>query len=361
MQLLKRQSNWKPNLDIKGIKSLGVLKFIERNIDSAASERKVVLSVDNEFSIENLSNPTDFHERFTSIINLRKANEINNLTSLYCAINNRLEIGGKFVTCVETSDLRKERLFRKYPKGINSIYYFFDFFGKRVAPKLPIVKKAYFFITAGRNRVLTSVEVLGRLAYCGFKIHDTQKIDNLLYITSEKVETKINLPELTYGVLFKMNRTGLNGKTIKVFKIRTMHAYSEYLQDHIYETNNLAEGGKFNNDYRVNYIGKICRKLWLDELPMIYNVIKGDLKIVGVRPLSKHYLSLYTPDVINKRNKHKPGLIPPFYADMPSTLDEIMDSEMRYFEAYEQNRLKTDVSYFFKAFKNIVIKRKRSK
>lgn len=346
---------------IKGIDNVELLQFIDRNLKETHRERKVVLSVDNKFSIENLPNPTEYHEFYSSIVNLRKANDISNLTGIYCAINNKLEKGGRFITCVETAELRKERLYQKFPKGINSVYYMMDYLGKRVFPKLPFTRKVYHFVTANRNRVLTSVEVLGRLSYCGFKIVETKRIDRLLYISVEKLENKVNLPSKNYGVLFKMERTGYKGKKINVFKVRTMNAYSEYLQDYIYDTNNLDKGGKFKDDFRVTNTGKILRKLWLDELPMIYNLIKGDIKLVGVRPLSNHYLSLYKMNLINRRNNHKPGLVPPYYADMPETLDQIMESEMRYFDAYEKSPFITDVKYFFKAAKNIIIKKARSK
>ncbi len=80
----------------------------------------------------------------------------------------------------------------------------------------------------------------------------------------------------------------------------------------------------------------------------------------GVRPLSQHYYSLYNDDLKQKRIKFKPGLVPPFYADMPKTLEEIMSSEMRYLEAYEKHPILTDFSYFFKAFFNIFFRRARS-
>ena len=48
------------------------------------------------------------------------------------------------------------------------------------------------------------------------------------------------------------------------------------------------------------------RRFWLDELPMIINLIKGDMKMVGVRPLSKQYFSLYAEEVQQKRVMHKP-------------------------------------------------------
>lgn len=76
-----------------------------------------------------------------------------------------------------------------------------------------------------------------------------------------------------------------------MFISTTMHPYSEYLQRYVFEKNSLQEGGKIKDDFRVTYWGRIMRKLWIDELPMFINFFKGDLKLVGVRPLSTHYLT----------------------------------------------------------------------
>jgi hypothetical protein len=69
---------------------------------------------------------------------------------------------------------------------------------------------------------------------------------------------------------------------------------------------------------------------------------------------------LYTPELREKRVKYKPGLIPPFYADMPKTLGEIMASEMKYLLAYEKSPLLTDTRYFFLAIYNIIFRKARS-
>ncbi len=94
---------------------------------------------------------------------------------------------------------------------------------------------------------------------------------------------------------------------------------------------------------------------------MFINLIKGDVKVVGVRPLSKTKFDTYPPELQDKRTKTRPGLIPPFYADMPKTQEELFSSEDRYLNAYFQSPFKTDVCYFFKAFYNIVVKKARSK
>jgi lipopolysaccharide/colanic/teichoic acid biosynthesis glycosyltransferase len=94
---------------------------------------------------------------------------------------------------------------------------------------------------------------------------------------------------------------------------------------------------------------------------MILNLLKGDMKLVGVRPISKHYFSLYSPELQELRTKVKPGLLPPFYADMPKTLDEIQASELKYLNmCIKRGALITDTIYLWKIFVNIVFKRARS-
>src|SRR5690606_24682592 len=106
--------------------------------------------------------------------------------------------------------------------------------------------------------------------------------------------------------------------------------------------NNLDEGGKFKNDFRIPTWGRWMRRLWLDELPMIINVLRGEMKLVGVRPLSRHYFNLYPPEIQELRTRHTPGLLPPFYRDLPKAFDEIVASEARYLRSYEKMPLRTD-------------------
>jgi len=207
---------------------------------------------------------------------------------------------------------------------------------------------------------LSRAETFGRLYSCGFEVVDERMVNNEIFFVARKIKDPVFDNNPTYGPLIRLKRYGKGGKLFNVYKLRTMHAYSEYLQQYIYDRNALDEGGKFKDDFRITTEGRFFRKFWLDELPMFINVMKGQMKIVGVRPLSRHYFSLYSEELKEKRIKHKPGLVPPFYADMPKTLEEIMASEMRYLEAYEKHPFKTDFRYFFKAMHNIFIKRARS-
>jgi len=331
---------------------------VVRYLTSHASiydEMTFILETDSIFSVQKLKG-----KKIKSFINLRRINDARFVNKFLSAINGILPYNGMFIGYAETMEQRSRRLLRKFPKSIAYPYRVLDFIFKRIFPKWGPTRKLYFFLTQGSNRVMSLPEILGRLLCCGFCIVDYQEIDNLLYFAARKIKLPTRDFHASYGPIFRMRRIGKGGKTIFVYKFRTMHPYAEYLQEYLYNQNSLAAGGKIRNDFRVTRWGRILRRFWIDELPMLFNVLKGDLKIVGPRPLSSHYLSLYRPSLRIRRAKYKPGLVPPFYVDMPKTLDEIMDSEERYLNRYDMNPLGTDIEYFLKAFFNIFIRHARS-
>lgn len=96
-------------------------------------------------------------------------------------------------------------------------------------------------------------------------------------------------------VLFRQVRPGLHGKPFEFYKLRTMtDARNSY-------------GKPLPDEMRLTSVGKILRKLSLDELPQLINVIKGDMSLVGPRPLLMEYLSLYTTEQA-RRHDVKPGI-----------------------------------------------------
>lgn len=334
---------------------IGAYEFIKDqiNIDQVYT---LLVATTTRFNIDN--QPKDY---FQAIVNLARINNINRINKFFESVNEKLPIGGIFIGCSMINITQKQLILKRYPVILNYLIYFFYFFFKRVMPKIPIGKKVYFFFTRGRNRALSRAETLGRLYSCGFEVLDEQMINNLLYFSARKIQKPAFDYNPTYGPFVRLKRIGKNGKIIYVYKFRTMHPYSEYIQHYVYEKQALEEGGKFKDDFRVTTLGRIMRKLWIDELPMLINLFRGDLKIVGIRPLSSHYFNLYDEELKAKRIRTRPGLIPPFYADMPKTLEEIQQSEHRYLDAHFKSPFLTDCKYFWKALYNIVVKHARSR
>lgn len=102
---------------------------------------------------------------------------------------------------------------------------------------------------------------------------------------------------LTMGrpIFYRQVRPGLNGKPFIIYKFRTMLD----LRD--------KNGNLLPDEYRLTSIGKFLRGLTLDELPEFWNVLKGDMSLVGPRPLLMEYLDRYTPEQA-RRHEVKPGM-----------------------------------------------------
>lgn len=328
--------------------------YIIKNNDPASPEEVCIISSICPGEIGGLKTG------ISCLKNLYNINDCRYLNKFLEAVNSKLLFGGIFIGKFEEYNDRKKRIIPKL-KPLNYLVHLNDIFFHRVIPKLNATKHFYFEITQGKGRVLSKAEVFGRLYSCGFDILEEKEVDGELHFIARKIKVPVFDKFPSYGPLIKLKRMGKDGKIISVYKFRTMHPFSEYLQDYIYQKNELQEGGKFKNDFRISKEGQILRKFWIDELPMIINLFKGEMKIVGVRPLSQHYFNLYPKELQEKRIQTKPGLLPPFYADMPKTLEEIIQSELKYLRDYEKTPGRTDWNYFKLILKNIFLKGARSK
>ncbi|MCX6276358.1 MAG: sugar transferase, partial [Bacteroidetes bacterium] len=230
----------------------------------------------------------------------------------------------------------------------------------RVLPKIQFTKGAYFFITDGRRRVMSKAEVLGRLVACGFDIVDLKNINGSLYFVAKKIKEPAYDLNPSYGPLFKMRRIGKNGKIIQVYKFRTMHPYSEYLQDYIIRTNGYQDIGKPADDFRITTWGKFLRKYWLDELPQLINVARGEMKLVGIRPVSNRFLNEFPEDIKALRLKQKPGCVPAYVSLLKQSVDGFIEAETIYLKEKVKHPYTTDIKYFYKALFNILSNKIRS-
>jgi sugar transferase EpsL len=111
-----------------------------------------------------------------------------------------------------------------------------------------------------------------------------------LFILGVLVKIKLGTP-----VFFKQKRPGLNGESFIFYKFRTMTNQKD------------ASGNLMPDAERITSFGAFLRKTSLDELPSLFNVLKGDMSLVGPRPLLMQYLPLYDDEQM-RRHELKPGI-----------------------------------------------------
>lgn len=292
-----------------------------------------------------------------------KLNHIPHLNDFLDNWNHEMKIGDQIECVAFTSHHEYAALLEKYPIGLGHFMVALKYVWHIMMPKIKMTRGIYFFFTGERHRSYSQTEILGRICRAGFKIVQEEDTNGQLNIIAEKRSEPLERNDTCVSPILKMKRIGKDGKWIEVYKFRTMHSYAQYLQDYVFEKNNLNKSGKLANDFRVNIWGRLFRPIWLDELPMLWNVLKGDMKWVGVRPLTQHFYSLYTPEMQKLRIKVKPGMLPPFYYERktPQGLDEIQASERRYIESYLEHSFRTDWRYFWGTVTNILIRMKTSK
>ncbi len=326
-----------------------------------------VSNVSEEFSVISklLQNPKLEHF-FTEddarvFISPGRVNDLRHINRHFDDINQQLQTGDYYFGYFETFTAKRSRLWINKVPVIRTLYFFFDFIIHRMMPKLKILSDIYFLFSKGRNRLLSKAEILGRLVANGFEISRVESIDGLCYFKVKKVDENTVKRTSSDGLIFKMKRVGKDGKLFNVYKFRTMHPYSEYIQDYVMKEQGFATNGKFDADFRITPWGRWMRKYWIDEIPQIFNVLKGDMRLVGVRPVSQSYFNILPEDIRKSRVRFKPGCVPPYISlNFKSSVEEVLDSERKYLEEKQSKPYTTDVKFLFYAFVNIFFKGKRS-
>lgn len=145
-------------------------------------------------------------------------------------------------------------------------------------------------------------------------------------------------------IFFRQERSGLHGKPFHLIKFRTMTDARD------------VEGNLLPDQDRQTKFGRFLRNTSLDELPELLNIIKGDMAVIGPRPLYMKYNQYYTKHEV-LRNNVRGGLIPPesLYHDSFLTWDK----QLKYEADYAENlSLKLDVQILLSVFKTIVLRKK---
>lgn len=156
-------------------------------------------------------------------------------------------------------------------------------------------------------------------------------------------------------ILYSQTRCGLNGKRFKIWKFRSMVSNADH-QKHLIKNEASGHIFKNRNDPRVTTVGQFLRKTSLDELPQFWNVLKGDMSLVGTRPPTPEEVTHYTARH-HRRLLVKPGITGEWQANGRSSVDdfdEIVTMDLRYQTKWS---VMYDLTLIFKTIQVVAIRK----
>lgn len=208
---------------------------------------------------------------------------------------------------------------------------------------------------------ISQTEVIGTIIHSGFKILKEEFKHPHLYLDLKKIAPPGSLEEVNRSRqwLFKQPRIGKGGKIIHVLKVRTMYPMAHRAHEYLLQSATLGPYGKPTNDFRITKLGKVLRTYWLDELPQLINILKGEMKLVGVRPLSEAFFKTLPLQLQVERLKHLPALMAAIYAHRPQNLEDRFKAEFKYLSQHQKQPFLTDIKYFFKIIWSIIFRGQR--
>jgi len=160
--------------------------------------------------------------------------------------------------------------------------------------------------------------------------------------------------------IFAQKRVGKNGRYFKFYKFRSMYVDAEERKKELMAQNTMTGGMfKMDNDPRITPIGRFIRKTSLDELPQFYNVLKGDMSLVGTRPPTVDEYEQYTPEQ-KRRLSFKPGITGLWQVSGRSEItdfDEVVRLDVSYIDGWT---IWSDIKILLKTIK-VVFKRDGAK
>jgi exopolysaccharide biosynthesis polyprenyl glycosylphosphotransferase len=156
-------------------------------------------------------------------------------------------------------------------------------------------------------------------------------------------------------IIFKQKRVGLHGREFYIYKFRTMQVNAEKMQEAIMDQNEMSGPVfKIKNDPRITKIGKLLRKTSLDELPQFFNVLKGDMSLVGPRPPIMKEVNQYKPWQL-RRLSMRPGITCTWQI-MPRrnsiSFEDWMKLDLQYIDNWS---LKQDILLTFKTLRAVIL------
>lgn len=158
-------------------------------------------------------------------------------------------------------------------------------------------------------------------------------------------------------VIFKHNRVGRNGKVFGVYKFRSMKMGADKIEDFLTpeQLEEYKKEFKLNNDPRITKVGRFLRKTSLDELPQLLNILKGEMSVIGPRPILEGEFKYYTEAEKTVILKFKPGLTGYWqaYARNDATYETGKRQEMELYYAHNAG-VWMDIKILFKTVASVL-------
>ena len=161
------------------------------------------------------------------------------------------------------------------------------------------------------------------------------------------VALAIKIEDPKGSIFFSQQRCGKDNKLFPMYKFRSMVSNAEELLEELMEHNEMdGPVFKIKDDPRITRVGKFIRKTSIDELPQLFNILKGDMSIVGPRPAIPHEVAEYS-DYHKQRLLVKPGLTCIWQVSGRNSIgfDEWMEMDLEYIE---KRNLWMDIKLIFK-------------
>lgn len=185
---------------------------------------------------------------------------------------------------------------------------------------------------------------------------------NLEYGVSNNAECKKSLFKAGLeNILYKRVALTTDSKTITIYKFRTMVIDADKRLNDIIDQFGVNNYGKPTVDPRITKVGKILRRYWIDEIPQLYSLVKGDLKLIGIRPRSSLDWERYPIELKELALNQKPALVSVMYASPVSpNFEDQINFERKYLDEWMKQPICTDLKYLYRVVVGIIFKGIRS-
>lgn len=337
-------------------------KVLLKGVKNRKNTNQCILLVNKsraEEVIENMVTNVDFNHRLTGFIVYEEdwtGKEINGVPCLaagnelieYCKSNVVDEV---FIHLNDTNeDVVKNIIDELSIMGINSLLNLKEF-DWEVNSKRTLERVGFYTVMVFSNNIISPVQYMLKrtLDVCA------GIVGVLVCIVIGIILAPAIIIEDGFPIIFKQQRVGRNGRVFNFYKFRSMYRDAEARKAELMEQNEMKGlMFKMENDPRVTKVGRFIRKTSLDEFPQFFNILKGDMSLVGTRPPTIQEYEQYSPHH-KKRLSFRPGLTGNWQVNGRSNIDDFEEVVRLDVEYMEDWSFKKDIHILLKTVKMVIM------